>query len=168
MKLFAFEIFLCTVRQKRATRLCLTWNGQHREPEAVATLENNRRVWWPSWHLHNPFFFFLFKSMTSPGPLGTVQKPAFTPTCAKLQQRKTVSTQRVTRAELNTLTKPEHAINLWLVRTFRSQTCIWYSKIQVGFSRSQHMRTCDLERRWKLCRRRRSAATEGREFYRAS
>lgn len=70
-----------------APRVCVCPETGSGEPEAVATLflENNSRVWW---HLHNPFFFFFFffKSMTSSGPLGTVQKTSLHPNLCENSQ----------------------------------------------------------------------------------
>lgn len=82
---------------------------------ATSFLENNSRVWWPTWHLNNFLLFFLsfFKSMTSSGPVETVRKPSVLPQLVqKRQRRKTVGTQSVTTAERNTLTKPGQPRNL--------------------------------------------------------
>lgn len=103
-----------------------------------------------------------FKSMTSSWPPRDCAETSVHPNLCKTSTAKTVSTQSVTTAERNTLTKPGHSINLWLVRTFISQTGVWKSKIHVGLSRNRHMRTRGFKKTVKACCRS-LTATDGQE-----
>lgn len=101
-----------------------TGSTENQNAVATSSLENNLRVWWPTWHLN--FFFFFFTLLNKWPHLDLCRLCRNQPSPKLVQNFNGENSQHTARHESRTEhTHKARTINLWLVRTFTSQTCIW-------------------------------------------
>lgn len=128
---------------------------------ATSSLENNSWVWWPTWHLHNLFFFVLNHDLIWT-PRACAETSVHNNMCKNFngkssQYTESHNSRREHTHKARTLHKPLTCANVYITNWLFEK-----SKIRVGLSRNRHS-TRDFKKTAKVCCCWSLTATDGEE-----